>query len=347
MLRVVYKKGLIIISHTTYFSGPQFGGAIGLILFLADSASVSMELLGFCESLLDCLKQYGNIDGITAVRSSDILIIGIPVLLVILVINIGGLDWVTRVEKVLLILLFVSQINFIVGTLKTPSSESRSKGFIGYNATLMESNLWQHYTINEESHKKHNFFSVFAIFFPAVTGVTAGASLSGDLKDPSYAIPIGTLLAIGITGLCYMSYAVLFAGCSLRYASGIIEEVYFADGTMNDTLKEQLNITRAFDDCDGRDCQYGLINNQQMMEIVSAWGPLMYLGCIVATLSSAFSSFEGAPRVLQALAKDKLLPGLTFFANGIGPNNDPVRGYFLVVIIAIIGLLVGDLNTVS
>lgn len=291
--------------------------------------------------------QYGNIEGITSVRSSDILIIGISSLLVILVITIAGLDWVTRVEKGLLVILLVSQMDFIVGTFKTPTNELRSKGFIGYNASLIESNLWQHYSIDTESQQRHNFFSVFAIFFPAVTGVTAGANLSGDLKDPSYAIPIGSLLAIGITCLCYMSYGVLFAACSLRYASGIIEEVDFLDGTLNDTLREQLNISRAFDDCDGRVCEYGLIKNQQMMEIVSAWGPLMYLGCIVACLSSAFSSFEGAPRVFQAVAKDKLLPGLHFFAKGRGPNNDPFRGYFLVATIAFIGLLVGDLNTVS
>ena len=323
------------------------GGAIGLLFFLADSVSVALALLGFCESLLDCLKQYGDTDGITSVRDTDILIIGILGLVLILFIVIIGLDWVARVEICLLVILVVSQINFVTGTFMTPSDDLRSKGFIGFNQYTIEKNLWHQYTFNEDANQNHNFFSVFAVFFPAVTGIASGANLSGDLKDPSDAIPKGTLLAIVITGFSYMTYAVLFAGCSLRYSSGIIEEVYFADGTLNKTLKDLLNITRTFDDCEDRDCKYGLIQSQQMMEILSAWGPLIYAGCISASLTSAMGCLQGAPRVLQALAKDKLLPGLNFFAKGRNANNDPIRGYFLVTIIALICMLVGDLNTVS
>ena len=64
-------------SQKLYFSGPEFGGAIGLMFFLANSIAVSMYLIGFCESLLDCMKQYGGIQGITTVRLNDIRIIGI------------------------------------------------------------------------------------------------------------------------------------------------------------------------------------------------------------------------------------------------------------------------------
>ena len=212
----------------------------------------------------------------------------------------------------------------------------------------MMTNLWNAYSVNEESGKAHNFFSVFAVFFPAVTGIVAGANMSGDLKDPSTAIPKGTLLSIVVTSVSYLVYAVLASGCSLRAASGIIEEVHFADGVVN--FSSGLNNSdagRRFDDCLDRECSFGLLNSQQMMEVMAAWGPLIYAGCFAATLSSAIGSLEGAPRVLQAIARDRLLPGLHFFAQGYGTNDDPVRGYILATLIALVCLIVGKLNIVS
>ena len=83
------------------------------------------------------------------------------------------------------------------------------------------------------------------------------------------------------------------------------------------------------------------------MEVVSAWGPLVYAGCFAATLSSAIAALTGAPRVLQAMAKDKIFPLIGTFAEGWGANNDPVRGYILVFIFSLVCILVGDLNLVS
>ena len=78
------------------------------------------------------------------------------------------------------------------------------------------------------------------------------------------------------------------------------------------------------------------------MELASAWGPLIYAGCFAATLSSAIASLVGAPRVLQALAKDRLYPGLYFFAKGYGANNDPVRGYVMVFILSFVCIMIGE-----
>lgn len=78
------------------------------------------------------------------------------------------------------------------------------------------------------------------------------------------------------------------------------------------------------------------------MELVAGWGPLIYAGCFAATLSSAIASLVGAPRILQALAKDKLYPGISMFAKGYGANNDPVRGYILVFLLSWGCVMIGE-----
>lgn len=82
------------------------------------------------------------------------------------------------------------------------------------------------------------------------------------------------------------------------------------------------------------------------MELMAAWGPLIYIGCFAATLSSAIASLVGAPRVLQALAKDKLYPGIYSFSIGYGANNDPVRGYILVFVISMACIMIGNASHV-
>lgn len=80
------------------------------------------------------------------------------------------------------------------------------------------------------------------------------------------------------------------------------------------------------------------------MELVSAFGPLVYAGCFAATLSSALASLVSAPKVFQALCNDNLYPYISWFGRGYGKNNEPVRGYILTFFIAIAFILVGKKN---
>jgi len=84
--------------------------------------------------------------------------------------------------------------------------------------------MWPEYTYDPLTDEIHTFFTVFAIIFPTFAGIDAGANLSGDLKDPVTAIPVGTLAAIGITYLSFAVVGIMSAGTSLRYASGNLEE---------------------------------------------------------------------------------------------------------------------------
>ena len=316
--------------------GPEFGGAVGLMFALASSIAVAMYVIGFCESLLDmvhqCVPEFHGILGST--RLNDVRLMGLVTLVLILVIAIIEMGLVNKIQIGLLVLLLVSQLDFFVGSMIPPSPDEQAKGFVGYSYETISDNLWSDYQTDEFG-KKYDFFSVFAVFFPAVTGIAAGANMSGDLKDPGSAIPKGTLLAIGTTLVSYIVYGTLIAGASLRKASGIVEEA-FSNATSG-----------SFKDCQERPCKFGSQMSQQMMQVMSYWGPLIYAGCFAATLSSAIASLIGGPRVFQAVAKDKLFPGISCFAKGWGENNDPLRAYLLVFLGAAICIAVGDLNFVS
>jgi len=329
--------------------GPEFGGAIGLMFTLANSIAVSMYIIGFAESLLDMCQDYvpgweGIVDDEPKkFRTNDVRIIGSATLVLILVLAIVGMEWVTRVQKALLVLLLFSQVDFVIGTFLPRSQEVYAKGFTGWSIETAKSNLDAHY---EEG---QSFFSVFAVFFPAVTGIVAGANLSGDLKDPAVAIPKGTLSAIATTYVTYIIYGTMVSFTYLTAASGNVTEY---EMWTNSSLDDSDRTLPSYLDCsaasrEGEKCEYGTLYDQQTMAVISVTGYLIYGGCFAATISSAIASLVGAPRVLQALAKDKLYPKIEFFASGWGANNDPIRGYVLVFVVALACVLVAELNLVS
>ena len=116
--------------------------------------------------------------------------------------------------------------------------------------------------------KKNIFYKLHVEFSCNLKGIDAGANLSGDLQDPASAIPKGTLMAVAITYGSYVLMGFLSAGCSLRYASGVITEYKFSENLLNDSFIDEQNITKMFDDCSGRECSFGLIPSQQMIEVL-------------------------------------------------------------------------------
>nr|QGP72204.1 Na+/K+/2Cl- cotransporter [Penaeus monodon] len=326
--------------------GPEFGGSIGLMFTLANSIAAATYIIGFCDSLKDLLKYYFNNAQVLDGGLNDTRIVGTITLVAVLALAIVGMDWVTRVQMALLFLLIGSQIDFVIGFFMGPLDDlERSQGFVGMTSQVFSQNVAADF--RKFDGEQYGFFGVFGVFFPAVTGIVAGANLSGDLKDPGSAIPKGTLLAIGITFVTYIVYPFMLAGSVTRDASGNV--TLFQDNLNTTDLLDNPVFTNVSCSKNGEGdvCEFGLENSFQVMELVSAWGPLIYAGCFAATLSSAIASLVGAPRVLQALAKDKLYPGIYSFSRGYGANNDPVRGYILVFVISFICIMIGDLNLVS
>ncbi|CRK92474.1 CLUMA_CG006045, isoform C [Clunio marinus] len=310
--------------------GPEFGGSIGLIFSLANAVALAMYVVGFCESLLDAFKTVGW--KIIDAGIQDTRIIGSITVVILLFIVVIGMEWEAKAQIVLLIILLAAIVDFCIGVVWGPKSDSDiSKGFVGFKLELAKENFFPDYRFDKSIERVHDFFSVFSIFFPAATGILAGANISGDLKDPQKAIPKGTLLAIFITTLSYLGMAVLIGFVMVRDASGNVDEV----------------VGNVFLNCTTRACPYGLQNSVQAMELVSVFGPLIYAGCFAATLSSALASLVSAPKVFQALGADKLYPKIGWFAKGFGGNNEPVRGYVLTFVIGIACILIGELNAIA
>jgi amino acid transporter len=150
------------------------------------------------------------------------------------------------------------------------------------------------------------WIALFAIFFPAVTGFEAGVSMSGDLKDARKDIPFGTISAIVVGLIVYIGLAV------------------FLSYTVNHNL---------------------LVNDPNVLFRISWIPQLVIAGILGATLSSALGSIMGAPRIMQAVAKDGIAP--FFFAKGFGASNEPRNALLLTFLIAQAGILIGDLNTIA
>ncbi|XP_067646757.1 bumetanide-sensitive sodium-(potassium)-chloride cotransporter isoform X2 [Eurosta solidaginis] len=310
--------------------GPEFGGSIGLIFSLANAVACAMYVVGFCESILDLLRSFdlSIIDG----GVQDVRIIGCITITVLLVIVVVGMEWEAKAQIGLLVILLIAIGDFVIGSFIGPKSEvEKAKGFIGYNYTIFKQNLLADYRVENGVH--HDFFSVIAIFFPAATGILAGANISGDLKDPQKSIPKGTLIAILITTATYLVMVLICGATVARDATG--------------NITDAINGSFAFLNCTPGECGYGLQNSFQVIELVSGFGPLIYAGCFAATISSALASLVSAPKVFQALCKDELYPKIVWFAKGYGKNNEPVRGYVLTFVIAVAFILIGELNLIA
>ncbi|XP_053898844.1 solute carrier family 12 member 1 isoform X3 [Malaclemys terrapin pileata] len=309
--------------------GPEFGGSIGLIFAFANAVAVAMYVVGFAETVVELLKSSG---ALMVDEFNDIRIIGSITVVVLLGISMAGMEWEAKAQVILLVILLIAIANFFIGTVIPTSNEKKARGFFNYQASIFAENFGPDF-------RGEGFFSVFAIFFPAATGILAGANISGDLEDPQAAIPKGTMLAILITTVAYLGVAICVAACVVRDATGNINDTVVSG--MNCNGSSACTLGYDFSSCKAQECHYGLMNNFQVMSMVSGFGPLITAGIFSATLSSALASLVSAPKVFQALCKDNIYKALHFFAKGHGKNNEPLRGYILTFIIAMAFILIG------
>ena len=163
--------------------GHEFGGAIGIVVFLAQSVSIAFYSLGFGEAVTHLFE--------TDLSILPQIIAALAVSFLFILAWLGA-DWATKFQYVVMSILAVAILSFFIG------------GFIRWDSARLVQN-WP------ASQTSMGFWALFAIFFPAVTGFTQGVSMSGDLKDPGKSLPLGTFAAVGLSIIVYFIASLLFA----------------------------------------------------------------------------------------------------------------------------------------
>jgi amino acid transporter len=257
--------------------GIEIGGAIGMPLYISQSLAVAMYIFGFRAgwawlfpdhpAILVDLLTFATLFGVAFISAS----------------------FAFRIQYLILAVIIGSLVAVAVaasrGSMQYPVTWWREGGgFVG-----------------------GNFWLVFAVYFPAATGIMAGANMSGDLKDPRKSIPVGTLSAIAISLVIYLV---------LGY--------WLARSATPQELRDNFTI---------------MIDR-------SAWGPAVLAGLLGATFSSALSSLVGAPRILQALAQHRVVPGSGWLA-GRSAKGEPRHALYLSAVIVLAALMLRDLNAIA
>lgn len=310
--------------------GPEFGGAVGIIFYFANAFGTTFYLVAFADNVTDTFLDSSGV-------WTKIMIASIALLMTLLAAWIGA-DFFSKLNALIISLIVVSILTAVLSLsfgdefgCTQNNSPDGIFGFTGFNSTTFNDNLTPDYgfivddaTGVEDPNERYTFFGIFAIVFPAMTGIMAGANLSGDLKDPGRSIGIGTINAIWSSMVIYISLAFLVAWT-----------------VTGEYLRE----------------------NVQAMQQVACWPAGEYfivLGIVLSTLSSALGALSGAARVLQAFCKDfteigesnsrfgnRLLTLLRFFSYGTPGKNEPRYAVLLTWAIAQALLLLGSLDLLA
>jgi amino acid transporter len=271
--------------------GLPIGGAIGIALFVATALSIAMYIVGFGESFNNAIG-LSSPEMEVAERITNLRITGTVTLILVTSIALISTSLVIKTQYYILGAIALSLVSIFAGGL-----------FLDHGYEVTSQSMFS-------GADSVPLATVFAIFFPAVTGFTAGVAMSGDLKDPKKAIPIGTMSAIGVGLVIYLGLAVFL---SLNIDAQI--------------LREDTNILAK-------------------IALFSAYGaPFLLAGIWGATLSSALGGILGGPRILQAMSLDKVTPKM--FGKGVGKSNEPRNALIFSFIIAEAGVLIGELDLIA
>ena len=262
--------------------GLEIGGAIGIPFYIAQALAVAMYVFGFREGLVSILPYLNP------------LILDIIIFSVVMTIAFISTSFAFKIQYVILGIIVLSLIS-IYGALFVNDLNYDFELFGKYKGSI------------ENNFSGTSFWVVFAVFFPAVTGVMAGANMSGDLTNPQKSIPKGTISAVILTTIIYMS---------LIFVASLLA-----------TPDE-------------------LTSNYNVFIDKALYSPIVLAGLLGATLSSALGSFIGAPRIMLALAEKGILPKSKDLAK-TSKKGEPINSMLITAVIVFIGISLRDLNTIA
>ena len=269
--------------------GITIGGAIGISLYMSQAISVAFYMIAFAESFQPLAGLFEETFG----TPFDPRYVSLPAtLLLVGIVLRKGADLGVKALWVVAGVLGLSLAMFFAGS----SPEAIRPDSIGVLSDLGDPD---------------SFMLVFAIVFPAFTGMTAGVGLSGDLAEPRKSIPLGIMMAT-VSGMFVYLLVVL------KLASSVTSDELAA--------------------------------NYLIMSEIAVWGPIIPIGLACATISSAIGSILVAPRTLQALGSDAVIPRPRmnrFVAEGTGEANEPRNATLVTSAIAIVFVLLGNVDIVA
>jgi amino acid transporter len=270
--------------------GLNIGASIGVALYFSQAISVAFYVIAFAEAFSPV---YDFVNAEFGLNLTDKRLVSVPAAFALIALMLTrGADIGVKALYVVVSILVLSLIMFFLGR----TGYAEGSAYLYFNDTV---------------DNPDNFFYVFAIVFPAFTGMTAGVGLSGELRDPKKSIPLGTLSATLIGMVIYVLIAY------------------------------KLAISASPDD---------LSNDQLVMGKIALWGPIIPIGLACATISSAIGSIMVAPRTLQALGADQIFPFKRFNAflrMGKPGSGEPYNATLITSAIALIFVLMGDVNAVA
>ena len=283
--------------------GTSIGGTIGIALYISQAISIAFYMVAFAEAfeplLTMIVAKYPNF---FKGEPIDVRFISIPGTLILIIIMLTkGADIGVSMLWLICGILTVSLSTFFIGT--PPEFITVGEESIRFRPETLN--------ITEGIENGDDFGTVFAICFPAFTGMIAGLGLSGDLKNPQRSIPLGTISATLVGMVIYILVA--FKLCQSALPKFLDEDPF-------------------------------------IMAKISAWGTAIYIGLGAASLSSALGSIMIAPRTLQALGRDDVLPipGLNrLMRTGVGKSQEPIPATFVSGAVALVFVAIGELNIIA